>query len=735
MRVLLLLRGSAGVGKSTWIEENGLKQYSLSADEIRMMYSSPMQMSNGKYGISQDRDRVVWDTLFNILEDRMSRGEFTVIDATNSKTSEMTRYKDLAQEYRYRIYCVDFTDVPIEETKRRNMLRPEIKQVPEEVIDKMYSRFVTQKVPASIKVIKPNELDTIFMNPFDLSEYEHIHIIGDIHGCYTALKYYLKDEIKDNHFYIFLGDYIDRGIENADVVKFLISIKDKKNVMLLEGNHEILLNKYANDSVTNSKEFELITKKQLNDSGISKKDIRQLYRKLAQCAYFTYKDKTFLVTHGGLATIPNKLTFIPTRQMIHGVGQFKDFEVIANTWINTTPNNFYQIHGHRNTKDLPIFVNERVMNLEGGIEYGGNLRCVDITPEEIYETYTPNPVFKIPDEKQKELLTGDIGEVIIALRNNKYIQEKEFGHISSFNFTKQAFYDKEWNEQTITARGLYVDTERGKIVARGYKKFFNINERDDTKLESLQRKLQFPVTAYVKENGYLGLISYDVKTDELIITTKSAMDGENSMWFKELVYKALSTEQVQKIKDFVKEYDSTLAFEVIDIDNDPHIIEYEDSKIVLLDVIKNSLDFHKLDYDAMCHIANKIGLEHKVKAYEIATWQEFYDWYYEVIENDYHYNDTNIEGFVIEDSTGHMVKVKLAYYNFWKFMRSISHETIRKGYTMKTSALTTPLANEYYSWVKKFFDYEDKSNIPMDIVNLRRMFYEEKVAKAFEKVN
>lgn len=32
MRILLLLRGSAGCGKSTWIQNNGLKQYTLSAD-------------------------------------------------------------------------------------------------------------------------------------------------------------------------------------------------------------------------------------------------------------------------------------------------------------------------------------------------------------------------------------------------------------------------------------------------------------------------------------------------------------------------------------------------------------------------------------------------------------------------------------------------------------------------------------------------------------------------------
>ena len=49
MRVLLLLRGSPGCGKSTWIEKNGLKNYTLSADDIRMMYSSPRLTLEGTY--------------------------------------------------------------------------------------------------------------------------------------------------------------------------------------------------------------------------------------------------------------------------------------------------------------------------------------------------------------------------------------------------------------------------------------------------------------------------------------------------------------------------------------------------------------------------------------------------------------------------------------------------------------------------------------------------------------
>ena len=120
MRVLLLMRGAMGCGKSTWIEKNGLKPYTLCADDIRLLCQAPVLDVNGNYCISQKNEKVVWRTLFNILETRMKRGEFTVIDATNTKTSEMNRYKDLAKKYRYRIYCVDMTNVPIEVVKKLN---------------------------------------------------------------------------------------------------------------------------------------------------------------------------------------------------------------------------------------------------------------------------------------------------------------------------------------------------------------------------------------------------------------------------------------------------------------------------------------------------------------------------------------------------------------------------------------------------------------------------------------
>lgn len=732
MRILLLLRGSAGCGKSTWIEKNGLKPYTLSADDIRLLCQSPIMQVDGTEGISQANDNVTWKTLFNLLEARMQKGEFTVIDATNSKTSEMNRYKEMCNTYRYRIYCVDFTDIPIDEVKRRNTNREVLKRVPEEAIDKMYSRFATQKIPSGIKVIKPDELDTIWMRMIDLSDYNKIHHIGDIHGCNTVLQKYLSDNggMKDDEFYIFTGDYIDRGLENAEVIKFLISIKDKKNVLMLEGNHERWLWLYANGCTGKSKEFELITKPALEEARIDKKDIRQLYRRFGQCAYYKYGDNVYLVTHAGLSTLPKNLSFVATDQMIRGVGGYNDFEKIAETFINTTPDNVYQIHGHRNTKRLDTKVNDRVFNLEGRVEFGGELRCVQIDKNGIHTIEIQNEVFKTPEMQSEQTVTSSsVADTIISLRANKYIQEKKFGNISSFNFTEKAFYDKVWDEQTTKSRGLYLDTLKWKVVARAYDKFFNINERPETKFDMLQYKLQFPVTAYVKENGFLGIVSYNEYEDDLLIASKSTIDSQFAQWFREMLYEKVSAENIQEMKKYIKEHNVSFVFECVDMKNDPHIIEYPNSELFLLDIVQNDMSFSKYEYDTMVDIANQFGLTPKEKAFEIATWQEFFDWYYDILEEDYEYEGRKIEGFVIEDSVGYMTKLKLTYYNFWKFMRSISHEAIRNGYIRKTSALTTPTANEYYAWVRKLHDVEDKDSIPRDICTLRRLFYKDKEKK------
>lgn len=255
MRTLLLFRGAPGCGKSTYIKEHNLEQYVLSADTLRLMCQSAQETPAGQMEISPQNDDVVWEMLFKLLEVRMSHGEFTVIDATNSKTVEMNRYKNLAKQYRYRMYVIDMTDLPIEECKRRNAQREWLKRVPEAAIDKMYARFATQKVPSGVTVL-PSTTDVMSdLNycPNDFNQWKKIHVIGDVHGCYTCLSEYLG-EMKDDELYIFVGDYLDRGIENVEVFKFLCDVvnNNRKNVILLEGNHERWLNKWGHDEPVQS---------------------------------------------------------------------------------------------------------------------------------------------------------------------------------------------------------------------------------------------------------------------------------------------------------------------------------------------------------------------------------------------------------------------------------------------------------------------------------------------------
>ena len=281
---------------------------------------------------------------------------------------------------------------------------------------------------------------------------------------------------------------------------------------------------------------------------------------------------------------------------------------------------------------------------------------------------------------------------------------------------------------------MYIDIPKQKVVARAYDKFFNVNERPETKLEMLHDKLSFPVRAYVKENGYLGIVANNPETGELFVTTKSNPEGAFAEWFMEALQKQLGEETLDKVNEYSKEHNVSFVFENVDMERDPHIIKYPESKVFLLDIVVNDMKFQKLSYEDMCDVADSMNIPHKELGYEIDTWQEFFDWYNEVMVEDYRYNGRLIEGFVVEDSDGYMVKLKLAYYHFWKFMRSIAHEAIRKGYIdpKRTSALVTPIANQFYSWVKTLHDVEDVDSVPRDICTLRDMFYKSDSGKKFK---
>ena len=701
-----------------------------------MLCQSPQQTTNGSVQIGFSHEKVVWDMLFKLLEIRMQAGEFTVIDATNSKSEEMNKYKNLASKYRYRIYLLDLTGIPIDVCKARNAQREELKRVPDDVDDKMYARFETQKVPSGITVIKPKDpcnvtgedIEQIWLKPIDLSNYRKIVHIGDVHGCYTVLQKYLHGQLEDDVFYIFLGDYLDRGVENVEVLKYLLEIKDKKNVLLLTGNHEVSIYNYAHDIPAKSREFEWVTKNQLNSANFDKKDLSRLYYKLVQCAWYKFHDKEVFVCHGGISFMPENVTLVASEQMIKGVGRYEDYLDVANAWEEKS-GGVYQIFGHRNTQASEIHVTPHVFNLEGRVEFGGCLRVVELDHEGFKPIEIKNTVFRKKEEfeLQNALNSSDLAKLVLDMRASKYIHEKKFeNNISSFNFSSDAFKKGIWNNLTVHARGLFIDLNRIKVCARGYLKMSYLDGTICPTFAELKDVIKYPISVYVKENGFLGMLSYDEYADDFRYCTKSMVGGEYAGWFKEIFFEVTTEDARKNILQYLKDNDCTFVFEVEDSEKDPHIIKYLNHNIILLDIVKNDIVFNKLPYNDMVDLAVKFGLTHKRKVCNITNWEEFCEWYSAVQKQGYKLLGEYVEGFVVEDSGNLMFKVKTEYYNFWKRMRSIASTTLRRGYIEGTGQLINELDNKFYGFLRKMYDEtEDKESLlGLDIITLRDKFYE-----------
>ena len=720
MRKLIILRGAMGCGKSTFIKNNDLENYTLSTDTIRLMYASPELGIDYKESIPQFNNKKVWDLLYTLLEERMKKGEFTIIDAVHAYADEsFPIYKKLAEKYRYRLYVLDFTDIPKEEVYERNKGREIYRQVPESSIDRVYKAFEKKRISTAFKVIKPENFNEIInTTPRDLNGYDNVHIIGDIHGSATALKtYFTKYPISEKDYYIFCGDYFDRGTQNYQTFKFLSELMTNKNMTFLIGNHEDKLYKYACDD-----EFKMDydiknTIEEFEMNHLKKSEIRGFIKNLSQIALITFKDKTYLITHGGLPYIPNKsLDFYSTNSFVYGIDKYEtDIDKIYNEFMQTANNKIYQVHGHRNFYKNKFDKYEYSINLEGDIEHGGNLRILTLTNNnykytEIKNTiYNPNLIEEI-----------NIYNLIENLRNNKYVFEKDLGNnISSFNFTKEAFYNKMWDKETTKARGLFIDIKNYKIVARSYNKFFKVAERKETTLDSLKENLIFPVNFYLKYNGFLGILS--VYNDELFFASKSTNAGDYVEYFKNIFYKKYSNKQIKVLKDKLTKENLSAVFEVIDPFNDPHIIEYQEENLVLLDLIKNTTNFEKISYPDLQIFAQNNNISVKELAYAASNIDEFMSVYDKITAANYKYKDSYIEGFVIEDANAFMIKTKTAYYDKWKYLRN------KMENALKNNKFNTKSNNEleisFLNYLKE--KYQDKK-IDLESINIiqeRHNFY------------
>lgn len=255
-----------------------------------------------------------------------------------------------------------------------------------------------------------------------------------------------------------------------------------------------------------------------------------------------------------------------------------------------------------------------------------------------------------------------VKDFIDALRANEYVREKELGDgISSFNFTNKAFWKGHWDNETVKARGLFIDTNRNEIVARGYDKFFTLEEHERLQLAC---DLKYPIEISRKENGYLGLFSA-TKNGNPFFASKSTNQG----WFANEFERILRDKLGDNLDDFVAlaaNENLTFVFEVISMD-DPHIIAYDHEDVVLLDIIYNRVNFVCCEYRTLARISKTFGLSVREKPVIVHNDVE-------LIQQMQFADEDKTEGFVARDANGFMFKYKSYYYRYWKNLRGVMQQ-------------------------------------------------------------
>ena len=673
MRTLLLLRGIQASGKSTWIKENNLEPYTLSADNIRLNIANPVLTEDGSYEISQKYNKVTWELLYKYLEMRMQNGDFTIIDATHSDLKLLNKYKDLANTYKYTMYCLEF-DVPLEEALKRNKERDNYKYVPERVIERTYETIKNnEKLPSALKKIESID-EIINFYTADVNQYEKVVIIGDIHSCAEPLKEVLKD-FNEETLYIFVGDYFDRGIQPVETFNIMLDLLEKPNVILIEGNHEEKsMKKFIYDEEKYTKSFEETTLLPLlkeYDVDYVRASLKKIYKKLRQCFAFEFRGKKFLCTHGGLPLVPN-LTLVSAKEMIHGVGKYETEigEIYSENYKKGLCQGFIQVHGHRGVND-----GQFSYCLEDRVEFGGELKVLTIDNEgKIKKTGIKNSVYnkglKIPMSGAVEKVEfNTANELINEMIRHQFINVKECEHnLISLNFNREAFNKKKWNDLTIKARGLFVDKDSGEVKIRSYNKFFNFGERH-VNLGYLKKYATYPIRAFKKYNGFLGLAS--VVNGEVVLTSKSVTSGKYKDIFQD-IWNKVESEVRELLKQTMIENNCTAVFEVVSPEYDPHIIKYDKEHLYLLDFIENKLDLdtHNIDLEFSENLMKKVEFSSDLltKKEELTRLENYDELYNFLAEKEKSLEE--FEGYVLCDNSGFMFKFKLPYYNLWKTRRA-----------------------------------------------------------------
>lgn len=270
-------------------------------------------------------------------------------------------------------------------------------------------------------------------------------------------------------------------------------------------------------------------------------------------------------------------------------------------------------------------------------------------------------------------------------RLNKYLEEglvyKQVHPtlpLTIWNYSPKTQYESLWDEVTLQARGLVTD-DKGNVVARPFRKFFNMSEAKHIPTEDFE--------VYKKEDGSLGILfNYE---NEWVLATRGSFTSDQAI----KGFQMLSNYEYNKLH---KDY--TYLFEIVFKEN-KIVLNYDFEDLILLGVIHtktgHEVELYKESTDLRIkNIINNIGFR-VVKKYDGVK-------NYTTLKN---MIGDNEEGYVVKFSNGDRVKIKgEEYLRLHKIITNLSTTAIWEVLSNNGNMdnLITEVPDEFYKKIKEY---------------------------------
>jgi protein phosphatase len=388
---LVLLIGTSGSGKSTFARKHFLPTEVIGSDYCRAMLSDDEN--------NQNVTTEAFALLHHIVGMRLTLGKLTVVDATNLRPEDRASLVAIARSQHALPVAIVF-HLPQGLCHERNSLRPDRNFGPH-VIRSQHSllkrslkglkregfrvihRFDSEE---EVNAITGIERQPLWNNrkhdagPFD--------IIGDVHGCFDEMReligklgYTIGDDGLATHPQKrrlgFVGDLVDRGPENAKVLRFVMDQVRNDLAFCVPGNHDMKLLKYLKGKQVALTHGLAETVAELEaEPAAFREEVRDFLDSLV--SHFLLDEGRLVVAHAGLKEAMQG----------RGSGKVRDFCLYGETtgetdefglperldWASDYRGKALVVYGHTPFTE-PRWLNNTV-NIDTGCAFGGQLTAL-----------------------------------------------------------------------------------------------------------------------------------------------------------------------------------------------------------------------------------------------------------------------------------------------------------------------------------------------------------------------